>query len=485
MCVDALSKYEEFFDVKIILATFDPLEAALRKIDINGAGSIFVVDDHANIHGIISNEQLRESLRLGLSTEVHCGKVMKKDYFALRFDEIGKDVSEILEVYKVIPVVLDGRLIDVITSNNNDIIPISKPKISGNAEKFVMDCIRTGWVSSLGSYVKKFEAEFEKFTGLENAISVCNGTVALELALLSLGVGLGDEVIVPNLTFGATVNSVLAVGATPVLVDVDVENWLIDPSLLLQSLTTKTKAVILVDLYGLPADVHRIRKLLPSNVLIVQDSAEALGATTSVGHTGLLADAVTFSFFANKIITCGEGGIVCFRNHEVFEIAQSIKNHGMDPNLRYCHINPGRNYRMTNVQAAIGLSQLEDFSGFWDRRTSIFETYEQKLSAVIEVPKVSSGSRQSPWLFTCVFPDIDVEKLINYLSVQSIDTRRVFSPMNEQPAFRNFRYHTERNVSKYVYLHGISLPTYVDLSEDSQQVIIEKIQNFISGGRSV
>ena len=157
--------------------------------------------------------------------------------------------------------------------------------------------------------------------GLENAISVCNGTVALELALLSPGVGLGDEFIVPNLTFGATVNSVLAVGATPVLVDVDVENWLIDPSLLLQSLTIKTKAVILVDLYGLPADVHLIRKLLPSNVLIVQDSAEALGATTSVGHTGLLADAVTFSFFANKIITCGEGGMVCFRNHEVFEIA--------------------------------------------------------------------------------------------------------------------------------------------------------------------
>ena len=120
---------QEFFDVKkLYLRHFDPLEAALRKIDINGAGSIFVVDDHANIHGIISNEQLRESLRLGLSTEVHCGKVMKKDYFALRFDEIGKDVSEILEVYKVIPVVLDGRLIDVITSNNNDIIPISKPK---------------------------------------------------------------------------------------------------------------------------------------------------------------------------------------------------------------------------------------------------------------------------------------------------------------------------------------------------------------------
>lgn len=463
----------------------DPLEAALRKIDINGSGSIFVVDGDGNIHGIISNEQLRESLRLGLSTEVHCEKVMKRNYFKLQFDEIGKDVSELLEVYKAIPVVLDGRLIDVITSNDNDIIPISKPKISGNAEKYVTDCIRTGWVSSLGSYVKKFEEEFEKFTGLENAISVCNGTVALELALLSLGVGVGDEVIVPNLTFGATVNSVLAVGAIPVLVDVDVENWLLDPSLLSQSLTAKTKAVILVDLYGVPTDVHSIRKLLPNNVLIVQDSAEALGATTSVGHTGSQADAVTFSFFANKIITCGEGGMVCFRNYEAFAIAQSIKNHGMDPNLRYSHIYPGRNYRMTNVQAAIGVSQLEDFSDFWDRRTSIFEKYEQKLSDVIEVPEVASGSRQSPWLFTCVFPDIDVEKLINYLNLQSIDTRRVFSPMNEQLAFRNFKYHTETNVSNYLYLHGISLPTYVDLSEDSQQMVIEKIQNFISSGRSV
>ena len=306
-------------------------------------------------------------------------------------------------------------------------IPIARPEFSGNELKYVTECIKTGWISHRGDYESRFERDLTDFFG-RDTIATSSGTGALHLALLTLGIGRGDEVIVPNLTFGATASVVLAVGAKPVLVDVK-KNSCIDESLIEKAINKKTAAIIPVHLYGESCDMRAINDIAKSHGLkVIEDSCEAFGIVKPTG------DLACFSFYANKIITTGEGGCLVgdLRN------ARDWRDGGFDKN--YVNQIPGLNYRMTNIQAALGCAQLERIDEILSEKLKASEYYKKHLKGF------------GKWLF-CV--EGDREKLKKHLDKNGVETRPVFYPLNKSPAFKakgKFR------VSEWIHENHLCIP---------------------------
>jgi perosamine synthetase len=264
-----------------------------------------------------------------------------------------------------------------------DIIPIMEPDLSGNEKEYLIDAVDSGWVSSKGKYVDQFENDLAIFHNVDFALAVSNGTVALHLALVSLGIGSGDEVIVPNLTFASSVNSIIHAGASPVLADVNAETYNIDCENLEKYITPKTKAIMPVHLYGNPCDMDEIHQIAKKHhLLVIEDNAEGLGSKYRGKLTGTFGDAGTFSFFGNKTITTGEGGAIIFQDKKAYEHAKVLRDHGMSPAKRYWHEYIGFNYRLTNIQAAIGCAQLERISDFLENKKAIVERYMIGLSSI-------------------------------------------------------------------------------------------------------
>jgi len=249
-------------------------------------------------------------------------------------------------------------------------IPIAEPLFEGNELKYLTDCIESGWVSSAGKYVQQFENEFGEYIGCKYGVAVHTGTAALHLALAALGVGPGDEVVIPTLTFAATANAVLYTGAKPILVDVEEETWNLDPDLIEKNITEQTKAIIPVHLYGFPCDMDKILEIAEKyNVNIVEDAAEAHGAEYKGKKVGGIGTVGCFSFFANKIITSGEGGICVCNESDIVEKIETLRDHGMKKDKKYWHDEVGFNYRMTNLQAAVCVAQLERINTFINKNS--------------------------------------------------------------------------------------------------------------------
>src|ERR1041384_62037 len=260
-------------------------------------------------------------------------------------------------------------------------VSVSAPMLVGNEKAYVLDCLESSWISSSGEYVERFESSFADFCEARYAISCCNGTVALHLALVALGVGPGDEVIVPTLTFIATANAVTYCGAKPVFVDVDPDSWTIDPSRIQEKITSRTRGIILVHLYGHPCDLDPILSLASRhNLFVVEDAAEAHGAEYKGRKVGALADIGIFSFYGNKVMTTGEGGMLTTNDSAIANKARLLRGQGMDPQSRYWHEVIGFNYRMTNVAAAIGLAQLEKIDWHLSRRAEVNNYYRELLA---------------------------------------------------------------------------------------------------------
>ena len=258
----------------------------------------------------------------------------------------------------------------------DSLIRVAQPRLIGNETKYVLDCLESGWISSVGEYVERFEKRFAEFTGTQFAASCSNGTVALHLALLAVGVGPGDEVIVPTLTYVATANAVRYCGATPIFVDSENDTMNLDPAKVKLAISPKTKAVIAVHLYGHPADIYSLRLICdPLNIKIVEDAAEAHGSSIGNSAAGSLGDVATFSFYGNKIITTGEGGMITTNSTEIDEKVRLLKGQGQDPSRRYWFSTTGYNYRLTNVAAAIGLAQLENIDTHLEDRRRIAAEY--------------------------------------------------------------------------------------------------------------
>ena len=252
------------------------------------------------------------------------------------------------------------------------LIPVAAPVFAGREREYVADCMESGWISSAGKYVELFEAEFAKFCGVRHAVSCCNGTAALHLALAALGVGPGDEVIVPTLTFVATANAVTYCGARPVFADSEAETWNLDPAHVASKITPRTKGIVAVHLYGNPAEMDALRALAHRHGLfLLEDAAEAHGALYRDAHAGSLGDIAAFSFYGNKIIATGEGGMVTTDDDALAARVRLLRGQGMDAERRYWFPVVGYNYRMMNLPAAIGLAQLERAEWHTGRRREI------------------------------------------------------------------------------------------------------------------
>jgi len=354
--------------------------------------------------------------------------------------------------------------------------PVAVPNFIGNEKKYVEDCIDSTWISSNGKYIAEFETSFAAFNCSKHALSCCNGTVTLHLALLAMGIKEGDEVIVPTLTYIATANAVRYCNATPVFADCLPDTWNIDPEDIEKKITEKTKCIIPVHLYGNPCNMDAIMDIAKRhNLYVLEDAAESHGATFNGKKVGSIGDIGTFSFFGNKIITTGEGGMITTDNDEFAEIMRSLKGQGMDPDRRYWFNRIGYNYRMTNVEAAIGLAQLENIDRHLAERKRVADLYIKILREhqdCITFQEITSNSKNVWWMFSVLLnKDIDRDKLIKDLYTDGIETRPLFYPMHVMPPYLDEN--AGCPMSEDIAFRGINLPTHSQLSEEDIVYICE------------
>lgn len=365
-------------------------------------------------------------------------------------------------------------------------IPVSEPSLTPRAKEYVLDCLDSGWISSQGPYVERLEREFAAVAGVAQSVAVSNGTAALHLALLAAGIGPGDEVIVPDLTFAATANVVLHVGAVPVLVDVDPGTWCLTPELVAEAITERTRAIMIVHLYSNCVDLTPFRELTRGrDILLIEDAAEAMGSRCHGAFVGTQGDLGCYSMFANKVVTAGEGGIVVGRDEELLRRVRLFRDHGMRPERRYWHEVGGLNYRLTNLQAAVAVSQLESLSDFLTQRRRIRARYDAGLSHLpgLRTQQIGAACEPACWLYSFTVDPVVLtsEALRAALAEAGIETRAFFHPLHIQPPYRSTR--DAFTASTSVAANGVSLPTYVALGDDDIDRICALVGEAIEGAR--
>jgi len=358
--------------------------------------------------------------------------------------------------------------------------PIYNRSFNGNEKKYVIDCLDSTWISSRGSYIEKFEHKFAEYTGASYATSVNNGTAALHLALMALDIHEGDEVIVPDFTYIATANAVKYTNATPVFVDVLSHNWQIDPADIERKITPRTKAIIIVHLYGAPCNMDEIVPICKKhNLYLIEDCAEALGTTYKGQHVGTFGDIAAFSFFGNKTITTGEGGMVTTNNQLLIQKAYHIKNQGVTSKV-YWHDVLGYNYRMTNICAAIGLAQLECVDEILANKKRIAKTYQKAFSNTgIEFHNQEENTEHSYWMCSILIPDAGMrDQLFIHMKSHGIDSRPLFYPCHIMPIYTGFE-NNDFPVTNSLSYRGLNLPSYPELTDQDIYYIANTIVDFI------
>lgn len=363
-------------------------------------------------------------------------------------------------------------------------IKLASPTIDKEEKQVIKTCLKEKSISSAGRFVKKFEQNFSKYLGGKKySVTTSNGTTAIELALRAYGIKNGDEVIIPDFTFAGTINAVLNVSATPVIVDVDVNDWTIDINEIKKKITRKTKAIIPVHIYGQSAKLKEIFKLArKKKIPVIEDAAEALGGTYKGKKIGEISECATFSFFANKLITTGEGGMVVFKDKKIAIKAIAIRNQGRSSKKFYWHNVNGGNFRLSNLQAALGLAQLKKINNFIKIRKKKFNFYNnlfRKDPDFVLLPK-NKWSSNSLWAYNILIKNLgekNRDKLINFLISKKIESRPGFYPLSDMPPYK--RYSTTNNkVSKFLSYSSITLPFHNDLTDEQQKYIHKNIINF-------
>jgi perosamine synthetase len=349
---------------------------------------------------------------------------------------------------------------------------VSKPVLCGNEKRYVVDALDTGWISSNGAYLQKFEHAIAETLGVDECLSASSGTTALHLACLALGLKPGDEVIVPSLTYVASANAIAYCGATPVFADCDPLTWNGTSELIEKVWTPRTVGVLAIHLYGMPTDIEKIAELCRSRgAWLLEDCAESLGATVSGKPTGSFGDAAAFSFYGNKTISTGEGGALYVRDPERRRHARMLRGQGMDLNRRYWHPILGYNYRMTNIAAAIGLGQIEMLDFHLAERRRIAKRYLEQLrplaaEGLLQLPVKIDGYESTYWLFSAVLTSGGDERrasIMRHLADDyGIETRPFFVPMHRLPMYSSTQ--SFRN-TEFLAAHGMNFPTYTGLSD--------------------
>jgi perosamine synthetase len=357
-------------------------------------------------------------------------------------------------------------------------IPVYQPFFTGREKEYVNQCLDSTWISSKGEFIGRFEGAFANYIGAPHATSVCNGTVAIHLALVALGIGPGDEVIVPTLTYVASVNTILQAGAKPVYVDSLEHSWQIDPEDVRRKITPKTKAVMAVHLYGLPCDMEGLGRVCAEHkLLLVEDCAEGFGTYFRGKHVGTFGDIATFSFFGNKTITTGEGGMVVARSKALVERAYHLKNQGVSPLREYWHDVVAYNYRMTNICAAIGLAQLESAAPIIAKKREVAAWYREALHGLpLKFHEELPDTVHSYWMCSIAVDDpADRQPLREHLQAAGVETRPLFHACHTLPhCAAGGRFPVALSLS----MRGINLPSYPALTREQVEQVCGSIRTY-------
>lgn len=459
---------------ELLLSHKSTLKDALALIDKNAQGICFIVDDKSKLAGVLTDGDIRRCILNGTALDTTVEKVMQTKFTSFPVSTAQDIVqAKLSNTIRHIPLVDENNVpVDYACFSRIHRTPIMQPLLNGNELAYISDCINTGWISSQGAYVKRFEKEFAGFCGAQYAVAVSNGTVALHLALAALDIKAGDEVIVPDLTFAASINAIIYTGATPVIVDVDRTTWTISVADIEKNISPRTKAIMPVHLYGHSSHMDEIMALAQKhNLLVVEDAAEAIGGKYKDKHVGVFGDAATFSFFGNKTITTGEGGMVFFKDKKAYEKAVILRDHGMSKEKKYWHDYVGFNYRMTNLQAAIGCAQMERINEFISAKRKLADFYNKVLAETgfFILPPQESWATNGYWLYTAILKEnanISRDVLMEKMLKNGVETRPAFYPLHEMPPYKNYPTKATFNNSKYISAQGISFPSSVNITQE-------------------
>jgi perosamine synthetase len=461
-----------------LIAIEATLNAAMQQLDQGVGGVLFCIDEQGMMQGLLTDGDVRRALLKGVTLADNVAAAMNRKFIkGDAFSPRERNLQLLGPTVRHVPLLNEaGQPVDMVSWSEMWSLPVTSPSLAGNELKYVVDCIERVWISSQGDYIDKFQDAFAAYHEEGAVLCTSSGTTALHLALVALGIGAGDEVIVPDISFGASANVVVHAGATPVFVDIDPQTWTLDAQALKSVMTPRTKAIMPVHLYGHPCDMDPIISFAREHGLkIIEDCAEALGAEYKGRKVGLLGDIGCFSFFANKVITTGEGGMVLTKDADLMERMVLYRDHGMSKQRRYWHLVPGYNYRMTNLQAALGLAQMERIEHFLSQRESLVVEYDRGLHDIpgLRTPPKAPWARNIHWLYSIeIDPGLfgmSRDELARRLLEKGIETRPVFPPLHLQPAYvgSDLDFPVARRFSE----RGLSLPTGNALTlQDAQRV---------------
>jgi perosamine synthetase len=367
-----------------------------------------------------------------------------------------------------------------------DFVPVNEPLLNGNEKKYLNECIDTGWISSEGPFIKRFEEGIASMAGRKYAVAVSNGTVAIDAAVTALGIGRYDEVIMPAFTIISCITQIIRLGAKPVLVDCDPFTWNMDVGRIESKITSKTKAIMIVHIYGLPVDVDPVLVLAEKYGLkVIEDAAEMHGQTYKGRPCGSFGDISTFSFYANKHITTGEGGMIVTDDEVLFEKCQSYRNLCFQPQRRFVHEELGWNMRMTNLQAALGVAQLEGLDQFVARKRAMGKCYTERFSDLqkyVQLPlEKTEYAENIYWAYGMVLKDIapfGADVAMKKLGDWGVGTRPFFYPMHKQPVFQKMGLFVDEcyPVAEWLADKGFYIPSGMALSEDQMEKVVGRIK---------
>lgn len=453
----------------------------MQVINTNGKGIAFIVDDENKFCGVMTDGDIRRLLLGGMDLSAVIGDLPNRDCtIAYSHESFQEMLDKTSESVSILPVLNENNeLVDFFQYQNKVYVPVATPNLKGNEFKYLVDAYLSTWISSSGSYIRQFEEEFSRYCQCDYGVAVSNGTVAIHLALEALGVGEGDEVIVPDLTFAATINAVFHAGATPVIVDVKEDSWCIDPTEIEKAITEKTKSIIPVHIYGQVCDMDQIMSLSKKhNLFVIEDCAEAHGATFKGQKVGSFGDIATFSFFGNKVITTGEGGMCVTNNSDLNDIMCVLRDHGMSKEKRYWHDRVGYNYRMTNLQAAIGVGQLERIDEILQFRRDIELAYKDICHDIdfIQFQEDFENKNRITWLVSALVTKGSRDVLIANLKAESIDARPFFFPLSDMEPYKAYTLSNQN--SRKLSTIGINFPTGQALTDKLKTRIKKVFQDF-------
>jgi perosamine synthetase len=477
----------EKIDLSDLICNIDQsLLEVLEVINKNGKGIAFVVDSEGLFLGVLTDGDVRRGLISTKSLKIDISTLINRHSLTAPLGTPTEDLIELLKGRQfeasIIPLISGGRIVDYFEFRAKFYAPVASPVFFEQETLNVLECLKTGWISSQGRFVSELEESFAKKYGAKYAVTTMNGTASLHLALEALGVGPGDEVIVPSLTFAACINSILYTGATPVIVDVDLDSWCVTKNNIEPFITDKTKAIMPVHLYGQVCDMDPILELARKHHLyVIEDTAEAQGAQYKGRYAGTMGHIGSFSFFGNKIMTTGEGGMVTTDDPEIYQKMKLLRDHGMrrGGERLYYHEVVGFNYRMTNLQAAIGVAQLSRIDQTLKIRSELQNDYEKALMGCSELtPQMNFSDRSKVcWLVSYIFESEHMtrEEFSSKLREEGVDSRPFFYPLHLMPIYSQFASGQYPN-SEYLSRVGLNFPTSLEMTSPIRSEVFQKIK---------